>query len=219
MWNCSAKRSRCSPTPARPSTRGRRSSLAPSRQSSPSSPMPTRSSRSITARTGCLSGDVKGKLFIEMSTVPPEPVASPKKVRANGARLRRMPGRRHRVPARAGQAVRAHGRGAADAARAKPILDQMCRRVVHAGPVGNGARRQARDQHAADDLLAGAGRGARDVPASEHRSGRPAGFPLGNLGAPTVLKQRVPAHRASCKDEPSAVIDLQARGRHQGLSQ
>ena len=51
----------------------------------------------------------------------------------------------------------------ADAARARPILDQLCRRV-HArrpGRLGRGA--QARGQPAADDLLAGARRAARHV--------------------------------------------------------
>ena len=50
-----------------------------------------------------------------------------------------MPGRRHHGTGAAGQAVRIHGRGAVDAALAKPILDQLCRRLEHVGPVGNGA--------------------------------------------------------------------------------
>ena len=45
--------------------------------------------------SGLLSGDVNGKLFIEMSTVPPSvPVALAEKVRAKGAVYGRMPGRR-----------------------------------------------------------------------------------------------------------------------------
>ena len=43
---------------------------------------------------GLLSGDAKGKLLIEMSTVPPKvPLALAPKVRAKGARVGGMPGR------------------------------------------------------------------------------------------------------------------------------
>ena len=50
---------------------------------------------SINGPNGLLSGDVKGKLFIEMSTVPPKVETDlAAKVRAKGARACRMPGRR-----------------------------------------------------------------------------------------------------------------------------
>ena len=90
---------------------------------------------------GLLSGDVTGKLFIEMSTVRPEvSIALAEVVRASGARVRRMPGRRHHRAGAAGQAVRRHGRGRRRMpTRAEPILDQLCRRLEHVGPVGNGA--------------------------------------------------------------------------------
>ncbi len=91
--------------------------------------------------SGLLSGDVKGKLFIEMSTVPPEVET---RLGAEGARqgrrIRRMPGRRLDRAGAARQAARAHGRATpADAARARPILEQLCRKVEHCGPVGAGA--------------------------------------------------------------------------------
>ena len=51
---------------------------------------------------GLLSGDVKGKLFIEMSTVPPEvQVALADEGARQGRGLRRMPGRRRRSRRRA----------------------------------------------------------------------------------------------------------------------
>src|ERR1035437_3734203 len=90
--------------------------------------------------SGLLSGDVKGKLFIEMSTVAPkvETELAPK-VRAKGAVLVECPVGGSTAPARKGQLLGLMGAEPADAARAKPILDQLCRKVEHCGPVGTGA--------------------------------------------------------------------------------
>jgi 3-hydroxyisobutyrate dehydrogenase len=89
---------------------------------------------------GLLSGDAKGKLFIEMSTVPPsiETSLAPK-VRANGAVFVECPVGGSTAPARKGQLLGLMGAEAADAARAKPVLDQLCRKVEHCGPVGAGS--------------------------------------------------------------------------------
>ena len=73
-------------------------------------------------------------------------------------------------PARQGKLIGLMGAEPADAARAKPILDQLCRRLEHCGPVGSGAVMKLTDQHAADDLLAGARRGARALPPARPRS-------------------------------------------------
>src|SRR6202142_1301150 len=89
---------------------------------------------------GLLSGDVKGKLFIEMSTVAPkvETGLAPK-VRAKGAAMVECPVGGSTAPARKGQLLGLMGAEPADAARAKPILDGPCRKVEHCGPVGAGA--------------------------------------------------------------------------------
>ncbi len=90
--------------------------------------------------SGLLAGNVKGKLFIEMSTVSPEtPVALAEKVRAKGAAFVECPVGGSTGPARQGKLLGLMGAEPADAARAKPILDQLCRRLEHAGPVGSGA--------------------------------------------------------------------------------
>jgi 3-hydroxyisobutyrate dehydrogenase len=90
--------------------------------------------------SGLLSGDVKGKLFIEMSTVRPETeIALAGKVRAKGAAFVECPVGGTTGPARQGKLIGLMGADAPDAARAKPLLDQLCRRLEHCGPVGSGA--------------------------------------------------------------------------------
>jgi 3-hydroxyisobutyrate dehydrogenase len=89
---------------------------------------------------GLLSGAVKGRLFIEMSTVPSDvQVALADKVRAAGAVYVECPVSGSVIPARAGKLMGLMGAEPADAIRARPVLDQICRRVLHAGPVGSGA--------------------------------------------------------------------------------
>jgi 3-hydroxyisobutyrate dehydrogenase len=89
---------------------------------------------------GLLSGDVRGKLIIEMSTVSPD--TAPKlaeKVRAQGAVFVECPVGGSTGPARSGKLLGLMGAEPMDAARAKPILDQLCSRTLLAGPVGSGA--------------------------------------------------------------------------------
>jgi len=89
---------------------------------------------------GLLFGDVKGKLLIEMSTVPPkvELELSPK-VRAKGAVLVECPVGGSTTPARQGKLLGLMGAEPADAERARPILEQLCRKVEHCGPIGAGS--------------------------------------------------------------------------------
>jgi 3-hydroxyisobutyrate dehydrogenase len=90
--------------------------------------------------SGLLSGNVKGKLLIEMSTVAPKVETDlAAKVRAKGASLVECPVGGSIAPARQGKLLGLMGAEAPDAARAKPILDQLCRRLEHCGPIGAGA--------------------------------------------------------------------------------
>src|SRR6266436_2789811 len=87
-----------------------------------------------------LAGDVRRKLFIEMSTVRPETEKRlAEKVTAKGAALVECPVGGTVGPAKEGKLFGFAGGEAADVARARPLLDQMCRRVEHVGPVGAGA--------------------------------------------------------------------------------
>jgi len=90
--------------------------------------------------SGLLSGDVKDKLFIEMSTVPPAlEIALAPKVRGKGAAFVECPVGGSTGPARKGQLLGLMGAEPADAARARPILEQLCRKLEHCGPVGAGS--------------------------------------------------------------------------------
>lgn len=90
--------------------------------------------------TGLLSGDVAQKLFIEMSTVlPATEIALAAAVRAKGAVFVECPVGGSTGPARQGKLIGLIGADDADVARARPILEQLCRRLEHAGPVGCGA--------------------------------------------------------------------------------
>jgi len=89
---------------------------------------------------GLLAGNVAGKLFIEMSTVRPETQrALAARIRAKRAAMLDCPVGGTTGPAREGKLLAFVGGDAADVARARPVLEQLCRRIEHVGPVGAGA--------------------------------------------------------------------------------
>ncbi len=90
--------------------------------------------------SGLLSADVSGKLFIEMSTVRPETERElAAGIRQRGAAMVECPVGGTIGPARDGKLFGFVGGEAADVARARPLLEQLCRRIEHVGPVGAGA--------------------------------------------------------------------------------
>ena len=90
--------------------------------------------------SGLLSADVNGKLFVEMSTVRPQTeIALAERVRDKGAAFVECPVGGTTGPARQGKLFGFAGGAEADVARARPLLDQLCRRVEHVGDVGAGA--------------------------------------------------------------------------------
>jgi 3-hydroxyisobutyrate dehydrogenase len=90
--------------------------------------------------TGLLAGNIAGKLFVEMSTVPPHVQNElAEQVRARGAAFVECPVGGTTGPARQGKLIGLMGAGPVEAARAIPLLNQLCRRVEHCGPVGAGA--------------------------------------------------------------------------------
>jgi 3-hydroxyisobutyrate dehydrogenase len=91
-------------------------------------------------QNGLLAGKVRGKLFIDMSTVRPEvETALAARVREKGAALVECPVGGTVGPAKEGKLFGFVGGDAGDVARARPVLDELCRRVEHVGTVGAGA--------------------------------------------------------------------------------
>ena len=89
---------------------------------------------------GLLSGDVAGKLFVDMSTVAPETIrALAARVHAKKAGLVECPVGGTVGPAREGKLLGMAGGATADFARVRPVLEQLCRRVDLLGPNGAGS--------------------------------------------------------------------------------
>ena len=90
---------------------------------------------------GVLSADLAGKLIIDMSTVLPEIEETlGRDIAQHGGRFVECPVGGTVGPAREGKLFGFVGAADADLALARPVLDQLCRRVEHVGPVGAGAK-------------------------------------------------------------------------------
>jgi len=95
--------------------------------------------RIFTGPEGFLSGDVKGRLFVEMSTLQPmtgrELVPL---VEAKGARLIESPVLGTIPQVRDGKLFALVGGRAEDLEHARPVLEKMTRRIAHMGSNGSG---------------------------------------------------------------------------------
>ena len=90
-------------------------------------------------QSGLLAGKVRGKLFIDMSTVRPEvETALAAKIREKGAALIECPVGGTVGPAKEGKLFGFVGGDAGDVERARPVLNELCRRIEHVGAVGAG---------------------------------------------------------------------------------
>src|SRR5580698_8157265 len=93
----------------------------------------------FTGPAGFLEGDVKGKLFIEMSTLQPmtgrelAPL-----VEARGARLIEAPVLGTIPQVHAGTLFAMVGGSLEDIERARPVLEKLTKRIAHMGPNGSG---------------------------------------------------------------------------------
>jgi 3-hydroxyisobutyrate dehydrogenase len=89
---------------------------------------------------GLLAGPLENKLFVDMSTVKPakqQDIGA--RVSAARASYLECPVGGSIGPAQEGKLLGFVGGAEADLARARPVLDQLCRRVEHVGPLGAGA--------------------------------------------------------------------------------
>jgi len=154
---------------------------------------------------GLLAGDAEGKLFIEMSTLTPEAQAAlAEKVRAKGAAFIECPVSGSLIPARAGKLLGLMGAEPADAARARPLLEQMCRRVMHAGPVGSGALLKLAVNLPLMVYWQALGEQLSMCKTLTIDPAELLDFLAETSGAATVLKQRMPGIVAKMKQVPSS---------------
>jgi 3-hydroxyisobutyrate dehydrogenase len=90
--------------------------------------------------TGLLSGDVRGRVFADMSTILPATVQRvAAAAAARGASFVDAPVAGTVAPAREGRLLILAGGDATDLAALKPAFDVLGRRTDHVGPVGSGA--------------------------------------------------------------------------------
>jgi 3-hydroxyisobutyrate dehydrogenase len=90
---------------------------------------------------GLLTGRVEGRLFVDMSTVSPGTHARiAPAMAARNASFIECPVSGSIPAARSGALVGFVGGEVSSFARARPSLEQLCRRVEHVGPLGAGAR-------------------------------------------------------------------------------
>src|SRR3954470_4671305 len=155
---------------------------------------------------GLLAGAAQGKLFIEMATVTPEAqIALAEAVRAAGAAYVECPVSGSVIPARAGKLLGLMGAEPADAARARPLLEQMCRRVMHAGPVGSGARLKLAVNLPLMIYWQALGEQLSLCKTMTIDPAELLDFLAETSGAATVLKQRMPGIVAKLKNETSNI--------------
>ena len=89
---------------------------------------------------GILEGGLAGKLVIDMSTVRPDTMQTfGAAVKQRKADFVEAPVGGSTGPAKEGKLFALVGGDKTDVARALPILEQLCRRVEHVGPLGSGA--------------------------------------------------------------------------------
>jgi 3-hydroxyisobutyrate dehydrogenase len=89
---------------------------------------------------GLLQATLAGKLLIDMSTIQPDTMKSVGNAATKaGAAFVECPVGGSKVPAKEGKLFGLVGGSDADVARAMPLLEQLCRRIEHVGPLGAGA--------------------------------------------------------------------------------
>ncbi len=179
---------------------------------------------------GLLAGDAHDRLFIEMSTVRPEiEIALANVVRASGGRFVECPVGGTTGPARQGKLFGFMGAEPGDAELAKPILDQLCRRLEHVGPVGNGALAKFTINMPLMIYYQALGEALSMARGMGLEPERLMDILADTSGAPTMMKARAPTVAKMMKGEDTPVTfdlagcikdlqSMQAEGQARGLS-
>jgi 3-hydroxyisobutyrate dehydrogenase len=96
--------------------------------------------RTYVEADGLLAAEIRSKTFIEMSTVRPQTErALAARIHAKGGALIECPVGGTVGPAREGKLLGIVGGAPEDVERMRPLLDSLCRRWEHLGPIGAGA--------------------------------------------------------------------------------
>jgi len=154
---------------------------------------------------------MRGRLFIEMSTVRPEVSrALAQKVRGAGGAFIECPVGGTVGPAREGKLFGFVGGEAPDVARARPVLDEMCRRVEHVGPVGAGASMKLAINLPLIVYWQALGEALSLIKHLNLDPARAMDILADTSGAPTMMKNRAPAVAAALagkENVPTVAID------------
>ena len=154
---------------------------------------------------------MRGRLFIEMSTVRPEVSrALAQKVRGAGGAFIECPVGGTVGPAREGKLFGFVGGEAPDVARARPVLDEMCRRVEHLGPVGAGASMKLAINLPLIVYWQALGEALSLIKHLNLDPARAMDILADTSGAPTMMKNRAPAVAAALagkENVPTVAID------------
>ena len=151
---------------------------------------------------------MNGRLFIEMSTVRPEVAKKiSSMVKGADAAFVECPVGGTVGPAKEGKLFGLAGGEAADVARARPLLEQMCRRVEHLGPVGAGASMKLAINLPLIVYWQALGEALSLVHHLKLDPARVMDILADTSGAPTMLKNRAGAIAAALggKDNPPSV--------------
>src|SRR5207248_6252314 len=113
-------------------------------------------------------------------------------------------------PAKEGKLFGFVGGEPADVARAKPVLDQMCRRVEHVGPIGAGASMKLAINLPLIVHWQALGGAASLVKHLNLVPARTMDILADTSGAPTMLKNRAPAIASALggKENPSPTVTI-----------
>ena len=154
---------------------------------------------------------MRGRLFIEMSTVRPEVSTTlAAKVRGAGGAFVECPVGGTVGPAREGKLFGFVGGEAADVARARPILEQLCRRIEHVGPVGAGASMKLAINLPLIVYWQALGEALSLIKHLNLDPARAMDILADTSGAPTMMKNRAPAVAAALagkENAPTVAID------------
>lgn len=158
-----------------------------------------------------LAGEVQGKLFIDMSTVRPE--VSQKihsEVKAKGAAFVECPVGGSVAPAKEGKLFGLVAGEAQDVERARPLLQQMCRRIEHVGAAGAGAAVKLAINLPLVVYFQALGEALSLLKYSGLTAERIMDIIGDTSGAPAMLKNRGPqiASVLAGREPPSATVDV-----------